>query len=259
MRTAPATTAPVTRPGAGRASGPPTRAVGIPARSYQAGRPVVRQNNILGPASSAPRPSWELPKNVTPHWEIPSYNNVQPNYVQGNPRPQHGVGYGAGYGVGYFGFPYYADSTAFVDAGSDDSTGQTAQDAAPARPDYVPGQQPYPPQPYAGQPYPGQPYDDQGYPPYPQDGGTVQAGQAPTPQQRAAAESDGLDHPEVTLIFNDGRPPKKVHSYVLTRSSVFVAENGHQSQIPLSDLDLPATIAQNRDAGVDFQVPGKGR
>jgi hypothetical protein len=50
----------------------------------------------------------------------------------------------------------------------------------------------------------------------------------------------------------------KVHSYVLTGSSVFVAENGHQRVIPVADLDLPATIAQNRDAGVDFELPGGG-
>jgi hypothetical protein len=61
------------------------------------------------------------------------------------------------------------------------------------------------------------------------------------------------------LVFNDGRPPEKVNNYVLTGSSVFVAEDGHQRVIPVTDLDLPATIAQNREAGVDFELPGGSR
>jgi hypothetical protein len=40
---------------------------------------------------------------------------------------------------------------------------------------------------------------------------------------------------------------------------VFVAENGHQRVIPVADLDLAATVAQNREAGVDFQLPGGSR
>ena len=54
-------------------------------------------------------------------------------------------------------------------------------------------------------------------------------------------------------------PPEKVNSYVLTGSSVFVAESGHQRVIPIADLNLPATIQQNREAGVDFELPGGTR
>jgi hypothetical protein len=147
-----------------------------------------------------------------------------------------------------------------VDADNGDYTDQTdqqAQPSAPAGPDY--GQQ----APYAqggpydeGYPPPRAPYAPQGYPPPPQSGNQSDA-QSPAAQS-SAAQSDGLDHPAVTLVFNDGRQPVKVHSYVLTGSSVFVAENGHQRVIPIADLDLPATIAQNRDAGVDFELPGGG-
>jgi hypothetical protein len=187
-----------------------------------------------------------LPKNVTPHWEIPSYIHVQPNPVQGN-RLSHRR---FGNGVGYVGLPYYVDPMAFLDADTGDDTGtdagQQAQPGAPAGPDYAP-QAPYdqgygPPQ--------RAPYAPEGYPPPPQNN-------AQSAAQSAAAQSDGLDHPAVTLVFNDGRPPVKVHSYVLTGSSVFVAENGHQRVIPVADLDLPATVAQNREAGVDFELPGR--
>jgi hypothetical protein len=170
---------------------------------------------------------------------------VQPNPVQGNHvRRDRGA-----LGVG---FPYYVDPMAFVDA-SDDDTAQQAQPAGPARPDYG-SQAPNPQAPYGEGPY------DQGYgapprPPYSPEG-------YPAPQQQqntAAAQSDGLDHPAVTLVFNDGRPPEQVHSYVLTGSSVFIAEHGHQRVIPIAELDLPATIAQNREAGVDFTLPGGSR
>jgi hypothetical protein len=211
---------------------------------------AIRANSFG--ASSAPPPSWELPKNVTPHWEIGPNVQIQPNPVQGNRIPHQR----RGFGVGYVGLPYYADPLAFVDGDNGDDTGdntvQQAQPNAPGPQDYAP-QAPYaegPPEDGYGAPR--APYAPQGYPPPPQSGNQNSA-------QSAAAQSDGLDHPAVTLIFNDGRQPVKVHSYVLTGSSVFVAENGHQRVIPIADLDLPATIAQNHEAGVDFELPGGSR
>jgi hypothetical protein len=50
----------------------------------------------------------------------------------------------------------------------------------------------------------------------------------------------------------------KVQSYAVTGAAVYVAENGHQQRIPLSALDLTATVETNRAAGVDFEVPGGG-
>ncbi|HWE87528.1 MAG TPA: hypothetical protein VG267_21460 [Terracidiphilus sp.] len=210
-------------------------------------------------AASPPPPSWELPRTVTPHWEIPSNIPIQPNAVQGNPIPRHR----RGFGVGYVGLPYYVDPMAFVNDGGDqeDDMAQPAQPSAPARPDYGP-QAPYeegPEGPYQDQgsysdqgyaPPRRAPYNPEAYPPPAQNNGAPQS---------AAAQDDGLDHPAVTLVFNDGRPPMQVHSYVLTNSSVLIAEKGHQRVIPVTDLDLPATVAQNREAGVDFKLPGGGK
>jgi hypothetical protein len=246
-----------------------------------ASRPMAPGRPVGGPVGSGPRmgairpnsfggittrtPAWELPKNVTPHWEIPSSLHAQPNHFQGN-RPYHRRFV---YGVGYVGLPFYGygnygygngDPLGFMDADAGDDTGtdtaQQAQPGAPAGPDY--GQQgpagpDYGPQAPYDQGYgppPRAPYAPEGYPPPPQSNEQSAA-------QSAAAQSDGLDHPAVTLVFNDGRPPVKVHSYVLTGTSVFVAEDGHQRVIPLAELDLPATVAQNRDAGVDFELPGR--
>jgi hypothetical protein len=153
--------------------------------------------------------------------------------------------------VGYVGIPYYAGYAGPFDFGNawdwvDDSDNEQPSGAA-ARPDYAP-QQPYDEAPY-----------DEGYPPPPPPGYSQEGFPLP-PQNNApqsnAAQSNGLDHPPVTLVFNDGRPPEKVKSYLLTGSSIFVADPGHQRKIPIAELDLPATIEQNREAGVDFQIPG---
>jgi hypothetical protein len=236
----------------------PGRSVGTPVRGGQRfgtmhansfGAGTVHANS-LG-AGSPPPPSWERPGTITPHWETPSNIPIQPNGGHGNRISRQRGGFGAG--VGYVGLPYYADPMAFVNAdngGDEESDTQQAQPSAPAQPDYA-SQGPYaegPEGPYADQGYPPParpPYNPEAYP--------------PPPQNSAAAQDDGLDHPAVTLVFHDGRPPMQVHSYVLTGSSVLVAEKGHQRVIPITDLDLPATVAQNREAGVDFELPGGSR
>jgi hypothetical protein len=221
------------------------RSVGAPIRGGQ--RSGTMHAHSLG-AGSSPPPSWERPGTVTPHWETPSNIPIQPNGGRGNRISRQRGGFGAG--VGYVGLPYYADPMAFVNADSaDDQENDTGQPSASAQPDYAP-QGPYAEGPEG-------PYADQGYPP-PRPPYNPEAYPAP-PQNSTAAQDDGLDHPGVTLVFNDGRPPMQVRSYVLTGSSVLVAEKGHQRIIPITDLDLPATVAQNREAGVDFELPGGSR
>jgi hypothetical protein len=161
---------------------------------------------------------------------------VQPNPVQGNPisHPR------SAQGVGYAGLPYFYDPLAYMDTNPQENMTPQQAPAQRARPEYVPQQEP----------------------PAAQPAYSPEAHAMPAPRTTAeenAAADDGLDHPEVTLVFKDGRAPLKVHSYVLTGSSVFVAEHGHQRVIPVSELDLAATIAQNREAGVDFALPGRGK
>jgi hypothetical protein len=59
---------------------------------------------------------------------------------------------------------------------------------------------------------------------------------------------------QVTLVFNDGRPPEEIHNYILTRSMLTVLD-GRRRDIPVDQLDLAATEKANRAAGVDFQLP----
>jgi hypothetical protein len=221
----------------------------------------VRANSYGG--SSAPPPSWELPRTVIPHWEIGSNVHIQPNQVQGNPPPRHHRGrFGA---VGFVGVPYYVDPFSFGNAwdwNADNDSGQQATYTAPARPEYQAQPSSSEAAYEGGYPVSSRAPYDQGYPPppppgYNQEGFPISAENSAA--QNNAPQTDGLDHPAVTLVFNNGRPPEKVSSYVLTGSSIFVAEPGHQRKISIADLDLPATIEQNREAGVDFQLPGGSR
>jgi hypothetical protein len=61
--------------------------------------------------------------------------------------------------------------------------------------------------------------------------------------------------PATTLIFKDGRTPVQVHNYALTGSILYALDGDSRQEIPLSLLDVPATMEANRKAGVDFALP----
>lgn len=61
--------------------------------------------------------------------------------------------------------------------------------------------------------------------------------------------------PATILIFRDGRPPEKVHSYALTGSTLYALDGDLNREIPLALLNVPATVEINRAAGVDFALP----
>lgn len=61
--------------------------------------------------------------------------------------------------------------------------------------------------------------------------------------------------PATTLIFKDGRSPVQVHNYALTASTLYALDGDSRQEIPLSLLDVPATVEANRKAGVDFALP----
>lgn len=71
------------------------------------------------------------------------------------------------------------------------------------------------------------------------------------PVQSAAATAH--DTP-VTLIFKDGRPPEQIHNYLLTSNQLTVMDERYR-EIPLEQINMAATEAVNRSAGIDFHVP----
>jgi hypothetical protein len=61
--------------------------------------------------------------------------------------------------------------------------------------------------------------------------------------------------PATTLMFKDGRAPMQVHNYALTASTLYALDGDSRQEIPLSVIDVPATVEANRKAGVDFALP----
>jgi hypothetical protein len=59
----------------------------------------------------------------------------------------------------------------------------------------------------------------------------------------------------VTLVFKDGRPNQQIHNYILTRTTLYVQDE-RRREIPVDELDLAATEKANKDAGVEFRLPG---
>jgi hypothetical protein len=57
------------------------------------------------------------------------------------------------------------------------------------------------------------------------------------------------------LIFKDGRPATQVHNYALTATTLYALDGESRQEIPLSLLNVPATIEANRATGVDFALP----
>ncbi len=150
------------------------------------------------------------------------------------------------------------------------------------------GYRTYPPYIYAGYPwlnsfgyglpvpYGGLPYDggqDQSQPAPQQAGYSAPpaADPAPEPPAPEVAVSDAptfrpayLGHgesapvsaqPATTLIFKDGRQPIQVHNYALTANTLYALDGDTRQEIPLSVLDVQATVEANRAAGVDFALP----
>ena len=113
---------------------------------------------------------------------------------------------------------------------------------------------------YASQPYSQYPQ----YAPYdmPPDQGQPQASLSATqPYSQPAPTADPAPiapGAPVTLVFKDGRPNQQIHNYLLTPTTLSVLDPHHQD-IPVDQIDLGATTALNRQAGVDFALPGASR
>jgi hypothetical protein len=61
--------------------------------------------------------------------------------------------------------------------------------------------------------------------------------------------------PATTLIFKDGRAPVQIHNYALTANTLYALDGDSRREIPLSLLNVQATVEANRAAGVDFALP----
>ncbi len=148
--------------------------------------------------------------------------------------------------------PGYSDQQGYSD--------QAGYGAGQPNPNYPGGYGPD----YSAQPPSPSPYDSAGpspagapYQPSPQ---LPREARAPYRSSAAAPLSESTTVPEspLTLVFRDGRPPEKIHNYLLTATTLSILDQHHRD-IPIDQLDLAATARVNREAGVDFQLPGEAR
>jgi hypothetical protein len=171
-------------------------------------------------------------------------------------RPGYRPGYRGPYFYGYsnygnylapnlLGYPFGLGYGSFFD---DDDSGYGQADVSAPQP---PPQQGIdaPPENYAPDP----PYLQPPDPPHPQPNEQPSNGYRPAYQDSGKLEP--ATQPATTLVFQDGRPTEQVHNYVLTRTTLYDLDGNGHSDIPIADLNLPATIAANRSAGVNFSLP----
>jgi hypothetical protein len=74
------------------------------------------------------------------------------------------------------------------------------------------------------------------------------AAPAPAPPPEIA------EQPSTVLVFKDGRR-LEISNYAIAGSTLYNLSDGLPRKVALAEIDLPATVKQNDDRGVDFQIP----
>lgn len=64
--------------------------------------------------------------------------------------------------------------------------------------------------------------------------------------------------PPTTLVFRD-QHQEEIQNYAIVGNTLFSFSAERTQEIPLSDLDIPATTKINGDRGVNFKVPVEGQ
>ena len=77
---------------------------------------------------------------------------------------------------------------------------------------------------------------------------TSQAPSEPPPPPEVA------EQPRTILVFKDGRR-LEISNYAIAGSTLYNLSDGLARKVALAEIDLPATVKQNDDRGVDFQLP----
>jgi hypothetical protein len=101
---------------------------------------------------------------------------------------------------------------------------------------------------------------DEQPPPWPEPGaGENIPENPPTNTGVSAAFAPPLEGGSLTVIFKGGRTPEKMQNYMVTAKELTDFDAGHYEQIPLDQIDVPATAQANRASGMEFQVPAASR
>ena len=180
-----------------------------------------------GPQPGSPQGNWVSRYGARPPYPGTGTSRFRRPYVS-NYRPAYRYGVPVYIAPYYLAFPY--DSGDDASATADNSVAEGYEDQPDQGPDQAYDQE--------LPPWPGAPYA------------------APPSQSGPEPSSDSENG--VTLIFKDGRAPELIQNYVLTKDTLYVGDRYHR-QIPIDQLDLPATVQVNRELGADFRLPNASR
>lgn len=62
------------------------------------------------------------------------------------------------------------------------------------------------------------------------------------------------EQPATILVFKDGRQ-MEIENYAIVGTTLYDLSDGRAKKVALVELDLPATVKQNDDRGVEFKIP----
>ena len=79
--------------------------------------------------------------------------------------------------------------------------------------------------------------------------------QSPGPQRSAEPVAA---QPSTLLIFKDGHQ-QEISNYAIVGGTLYDLSDGRSKKVQLQDLDLSATVKQNDERGVEFQVPAQAQ
>jgi len=68
------------------------------------------------------------------------------------------------------------------------------------------------------------------------------------------AQQPVADQPKTVLVFKDGHQ-STVMNYAIVGTTLYDLSEGRTKKVALAELDLPATVKQNDDRGVEFRLP----
>jgi len=70
----------------------------------------------------------------------------------------------------------------------------------------------------------------------------------------APAQPPVANQPKTILVFKDGHQ-STVMNYAIVGSTLYDLSEGRATKVALAELDLPATVKQNDERGVEFRLP----
>ena len=80
----------------------------------------------------------------------------------------------------------------------------------------------------------------------------------PREQSSEKASEPVTAQPSTLLIFKDGHQ-QEISNYAIVGSTLYDLSDGRSKKVQLADLDLQATVKQNDQRGVEFQLPAQAQ